>query len=617
MSWNAKEFNGKAQLIDRALAVEADAEIRDYLEGCLGEVNDWEVSQGFLDDLYEQVRSTDGNIYGLTENQYDAQFKDIAWPYQCPGFSDWVRESNFQSLIKDLKTQGKSAGARYMAARVLSGADPDMAQLAKDWHAHKAIKRALKAYKPEYDDISVANIRQFGLKFERETIEFLKLWDAVAVHDRPLGSCYQPQVGKVKALATTPNYNRLPVWVKQGLIQYAPWIETERVGNIWRLADCVKGWRWGAFPKKIAERVGRFSPRSRMIAGLAWNHASYYDPRTSHEQGWFSNNNKYVDWDNPITRPEVEKNFWLYFRELQNASTFSELLEFICQAGGDIRCQVELALGLPFKTLSDVWQKDFSEPDEIIEAILPWMDPKQACENLFGLAGKGTVKAFRNCQNADLYKWAGALAYGDADATQKILRMGQDAIAWEPDAVEFLNSLPMVSRLRMLQAKTFRYRGEEQEISPDHIRDTGYLWKNIQQKPELGRIRCWFSVHEQLAAAFVKELPDEALPVPSGWDRVDGLCAVDASWSIELPKRVATLKYYGKVLNNCVGGYGPAIKQGRSVIFVVRERGIITHCVEINSRGECNQFYAARNQYGDERLKREVLSELRKADLIN
>ena len=137
----------------------------------------------------------------------------------------------------------------------------------------------------------------------------------------------------------------------------------------------------------------------------------------------------------------------------------------------------------------------------------------------------------------------------------------------------------MQSRVRLLAATTFKYRGAVHPISDDYVRDTGYLWKNIPQKPELGRIRCWFSAHEQLSAAFVKSLPDEALPIPQGWERVDGLCSIDGSWSLEFPRRVATLKYYGEALRNCVGGYGSAIKSGRSVIFVVRERGILTIAV--------------------------------------
>jgi hypothetical protein len=194
----------------------------------------------------------------------------------------------------------------------------------------------------------------------------------------------------------------------------------------------------------------------------------------------------------------------------------------------------------------------------------------------------------------------------------------KEVVAYQPEAIDFLMTLPMQSRIRMLGATTFRYRGVAHPITDDHVRDTGYLWKNIQTKPDLGRIRCWFSVHETLAAAFVEELPDEPLPIPSGWEQVDGLCSIDGSWSLELPLRVATLKYYGETLRNCVGGYGPAIQQGRSVIFAVRQYGLLTHCVEVmRDSGRIQQFYAAGNSSPDYEVKEGVCEALRQAKLIS
>lgn len=114
----------------------------------------------------------------------------------------------------------------------------------------------------------------------------------------------------------------------------------------------------------------------------------------------------------------------------------------------------------------------------------------------------------------------------------------------------------------------------------------------------------------------MKELPDEALPIPAGWERVDGLCSIDGAWTLEFPKRVATLKYYGETLRNCVGGYGPAIKFGRSVIFVVREKGLLTHCVEISS-GSVNQFYRSGNSSADWGIRESVEVALRQAKLIS
>lgn len=238
---------------------------------------------------------------------------------------------------------------------------------------------------------------------------------------------------------------------------------------------------------------------------------------------------------------------------------------------------------------------------------------EKVCQNLFGNSGKQTVKLFKST-NKDAWQWASAICEGNIDAVQKVLAMSV-IIKYQVEAVDFLKSLPLQSRIRLLSATTFKYRGVCNPISDDHIRDTGYLWSNIQDKPNLGRIRCWFSVHETLAAAYVAELPDEELPISGEWQKVNGLCAVDSSWELEFPKRVATLKYYGQALRNCVGGYGNAIKTGRSVIFVVREQGVLTHCVEVTD-GYVRQFYRSGNSEPDYAIKESVISALEQARLL-
>ena len=183
---------------------------------------------------------------------------------------------------------------------------------------------------------------------------------------------------------------------------------------------------------------------------------------------------------------------------------------------------------------------------------------------------------------------------------------------FQDEAVPFLLSLPMVSRINLLQKICFKYRGENHPVTGDHVRDTGYLWNELSKRnklPELGRIRSWFSVHNALAKAFVEIIPDKPLPVADSWQRYNGLSATDGSWELEFPKSVDQLKYYGRVLDNCVGGYGPAIETGRSVIFVVKEKGIPTHCVEV-AEGSFRQFSSARNNAAKERIKTDVISAL-------
>lgn len=586
-----RNCKNRSAIAARHDATEADQEIRDYLNGCY-DLRPWEITEDDVERLF-------GRPNERVTYDHDA-------------------------LMKQLATEGKSAGARYIAARLNSGAGRDLAQLAKDYWCHRAIKRELSLDELREIGASVSDLRMLGIRFGWEARRFYSLYREVRVSDRPWGSCYQVNHQKVLAMATTPNYNRLPLWVKKGLIEHDPYIQTVRVGNIWRLLDCVRAWKWcSALPKSIAEKVGRMSLRGRVLAALAWLESKSFDTLYhSRERGWLKPvwSEENGDYDEVFTpRSEIVESFWMAFRKLEKQPLLALLPKIIDRwynESGTVRCIVEGWLGLPHQSLNDKWPRNLYDSDaeaKIIELIATYGNPKDACQHLFACNGKATVRAFQQCQSKDTWRWAGALAEGNADAVQKILKM-DSVIAWQPDAVDFLLSLPTVSRLRMLQATEFKYRGEICPISEDHVRDTGYLWSNIQNKPELGRVRCWFSVHETLAAAFVKELPDEALPIPIGWERVDGLASVDGCWELEFPKHVATLKYYGQILNNCVGGYGPAIKSGRSVVFVVREYGQITHCVEF-SGNRCNQFYQTGNSSPDYSLKESVLNALEQAGL--
>lgn len=587
----SRNFSTRSAIAARYDAIDAEQEIKDFLDGCY-EMRPWELTQDEVDRWF-----ADGQTY------------------------------NHDELMAWMSAQGKSAGARYIAARINSGAQPDLKQLAQDWWCHRAIKRELSIDELRGIGASPMDLRMLGVKTGYQARRFYELYKEVMVKDRVWGSSCQVSQQKVLVLASTPNYSRLPLWVKKGLVEYGPYVQTERIGNIWRLLDCVRAWKWcAALPKGIAEKVGRMSVRGRVLAALAWTEVSSgrsaYDWR---QLGWRIGkyNHEIEAYEfTPKPRHELIADFWAAFRDLEKLSLLAILPRLLQDWGyemGTVRCIVEGWLGLPHQALKDEWPDGRhshwgNDEDIIIELIATYGNPKDACQHLFGVNGKATVKAFRQCQSKDAWRWAGALSQGNPDAVQKILSM-TTLIEWQPDAVDFLNSLPMVSRLRMLQATEFKYRGQVQAISPDHVRDTGYLWSNIQNKPELGRVRCWFSVHETLAAAFVKELPDEALPIPAGWERVDGLCAVNGSWELEFPKRVATLKYYGQILNNCVGGYGPAIKSGRSVIFVVREYGQITHCVEF-SGGFLNQFYGPRNSSSDAAIEKSVLEALNQAKVF-
>lgn len=568
-----RNYATRSALVARYDAAEADQTIQDFLQGC-----------------------------------YDAA-PAKAWEINEAWLTQWDALPDHKSRVNAL--QGKSTLSRLMAwewHRTRQHKErPTFPELLKKAFKQRHVLRWMRQNEALCKEIKVWEHRPFpesltnlGIDGPVTAQRFSDLYREVHDPNRVWKSSHQVDRSRVRDIALCREYTRLPLWVKKGLMN-APesaQIGGDRVGNIWRLPDCVKAWKWAALPKRIAEKIGKCSPRMRMLAAIAW----------------------YSDCENPTGDKVCD--FWNKLWRLERMSLREQCELALSNCGdrdycgfqpvwGKVRFEAFLSesIGLPMGVI-ELPKKVSMKAIE--EAILKHGSPKVVCESLLGCSGKATVKAFQKSK-PDAWRWAGAIAFGDANAVQKILSM-TTLIEWEPDAVNFLLSLPMVSRLRMLQATTFKYRGEVQPISPDHVRDTGYLWDNIENKPNLGRVRCWFSVHERLAAAFVEELPDEDLPIPQGWEHVDGLCSVNGEWEIELPKCVATLKYYGQILSNCVGGYGPAIKSGRSVVFVVREYGKITHCVEF-SNGSWNQFYKARNSSPDPDIKESVLAALEQAGL--
>lgn len=331
-----------------------------------------------------------------------------------------------------------------------------------------------------------------------------------------------------------------------------------------------------------------------------------------------------------IEREDIFRRFWMELRRLLKLSPAQKVQEIYSWASETrehdwrIRVAIETILGLPYNFLKEDWGRDNKLPNQVhlTEMLATYGSPAIACETLFGTTGRKTVELFSQ-SNKTAWQWAHAIAERNPDYVQKILALKEgECINFEPEAIPFLMSLKLSARLRLLQKTEFRYRGEDHPITNDHVRDTGYLYQQLAEgnleMPTLGRVRCWFSVHETLAAAYVAQLPDEALPVHPNWERVDGLCSVDGEWSIELPRRVATLQYWGSksVFSNCVGGYGNAIKSGRSIIFGVRWEGSLRYCVEIEDSGHLSQFYGKGNSSPNYNHRDAVLGALSQAGLV-
>lgn len=563
-----------------------------------------------MQEALEEIKDpTVGDLKSLwiTEDQYQAilngEWEAKGELNKYTNLVKWIIKNKF--TLNEHQLTLEDARKKYRLARQLR------AFMEEDPERFKAIKLAEDRYDFDTYPYTYKYTKFFSESFLwlinslSEFKRMVTLYEEVAVRYRVPHSSKQVDLTKVALVANTPNFNRLPKWVRHSLVKYAPisYLNSGRLGNVWDLPTCCKAWKWQPLlPKKIAFRIGLMSPKYRMLAYWAWQDVS----KTK-------------------TRQQQEEEFWGRLRALSHTpvltltKNFCELHQYTSLAPwGRLKWTnfLELVLALPKYSLD--LPKDLNYAG-IEEAVMPYLDMPTLLQHLFGCAGKATEKAFRQSDKCRI-SWAGAIGKGNPDLVQKILLL-PECIPFYKDTVEFLQSLDSKTAVRLLQSNKFRYRGEIHPVSDDLIRDSGYLWSNIQQKPELGRIRCWFSLHTQLAAEYVKELPDEAIKIPYGWERIQGLSAIDKSWEIEFPTSVATLKYWGQVLHNCVGGYGKAIESGRSVVFVVKEGGHPTHCVEIAghsaySPGQVNQFHGNHNGYPDYALKEAVLNVLREAKLV-
>jgi hypothetical protein len=308
-------FSSKTALLDRVASSEADQEVQDFLEDCHELQPFWELSQEEAEAIVK------------------------------------LRGHDYHAVMADLVAEGKSRGARYIAARILTGADPDLHQLARDWFAHRNISRELSKEELQEIGASAGDLRRIGIHFGWEARRFFELYRQVMVRDRVWGSSLQVNKDKVKTVALTPNYNKLPVWVKEILINSDQWIETDRVGDIWRLVDCAKAWKHApSLPKSVAEKVGRMPVDSRIMARWAWSRNEW--------QQWSDEKGGYVE----VSRADLLKQFWTELKRLQSLSLVELISEqwhvehgVSLETHNGLRTIAEKQLGLPFGFLFESW----------------------------------------------------------------------------------------------------------------------------------------------------------------------------------------------------------------------------------------------------------------------
>jgi hypothetical protein len=393
---------GKAALADRYNTEEAEQDIIDFLNGCYEAPEEyWHVDLTWLEG-YDAL----GNRANEERQAY------------LKGYSTLAR-----LMAKEYARRGWWDGER-VALSVQDVLERAMAQrrVLRWMHRSEDLCKEIGAWEHRPFPESLTDLGIDGAKSAQRFAEFYR---TVHKPDRVWLSGCQVNHKRAADIALTPNYNRLPEWVRKGLMNapHSAKIGGDRIGDIWRLPACVKAWKWAPLPKRIAEKIGKCSPRFRMLAAIAWVAATDYEG----------------------TNVEA---FWGHLAWLQRASLM-EIVEFAIDRmnWGRTRWAAFLteSLGLPWGLIELPKEVTTSSTTE---AITTYGSPKQACLALFGVAGKATERAFQSASK-DAWQWASALAYGNPDTVQKILGM-DTLIVWEPEAVDFLKSLPMVSRLRML-----------------------------------------------------------------------------------------------------------------------------------------------------------------------
>lgn len=326
----------------------------------------------------------------------------------------------------------------------------------------------------------------------------------------------------------------------------------------------------------------------------------------------------------------MEKISKAFFLDYGNRTAINSIMDLVSYWNGSKLSKgqwkvIEELADLPAKYLYE----QFGQEPLDIEKILGYLDPKLVCRTLFGSDAKTIIASFKEA-NLTQIKWAEALQpsiNGNIDVSRKILKVDCLPIEDKQTFVEcknFLNHLGWKPALRMLGKQTYKYRGEEHPVQEFLIRDTGYLFNQLThllgETPELGRVQCWLSVHENLSRQFIDITPDEVLPTHSLVKGLDGVASIKKNWTIIVPKNTRELKYYGEYLSFCIGGYGPYVQRGGIILLIEDGKGMPKYGIQIdpkpNGRGEIVQFYGVRNSYPEQCDREQIEETLKQAKVL-
>jgi hypothetical protein len=224
-------------------------------------------------------------------------------------------------------------------------------------------------------------------------------------------------------------------------------------------------------------------------------------------------------------------------------------------------------------------------------------------------------------ENQDKLFWVGLLwKHSTPEQLQKLLRLEQVAEppSWSgrrntlldlTNLIQFVGGIDKFVNL-VSKNKVKTRRGDRAVIGIYTYDSLKILNRSLKEWPEKlqemkrPRFRNLWDVHEFLWKQQLENEPNYELEVNPTASKLDG--KVVGEFTLVLPKSTRTLKEWGKELNHCVGGYGPAINRGESVIISLYENGVAIYTIELvknssmimgsnRSRWVVNQFYGEGN----------------------
>ena len=104
------------------------------------------------------------------------------------------------------------------------------------------------------------------------------------------------------------------------------------------------------------------------------------------------------------------------------------------------------------------------------------------------------------------------------------------------------------------------------------------------------------------------------LPASAAVRSLDGRTADGLTFRV--PRTAGDLERWGRLLSNCLGGFGAAVVAGRSTIVGIEVQGAIRYAVEVGASGAVRQFAGPANRAPTPAIRETTLRVLREAGVV-